>query len=71
MLPLDIVRALIRRGFTILRKEGPISLLRRCVVLPRLSAWSRVLTAARSILYEHTLVPRDRTAYLPRLESCS
>ena len=68
MLPLDIVRALIRRGFTILRKEGPISLLRRCVAFLGY-LHGRVFYRRSVYLYEHTLVSRDRTAYLPRLES--
>ena len=68
MLRPDILWALIRRAFSLLREEGPVQLLKRtgafAVYLHR-----RIFYSRSAYLYEHSLVPRDRAAFLPRLES--
>lgn len=64
----SVFRALFRRAVSLLRHEGVTSLLRH--------SWSfltfavgRGFMSREVYLYEHSLVPRDRERFLPRLQS--
>jgi len=62
------VRLLVKRAVTLLKKEGLVQLLRR--LLSFALYLSRRWFHSRTVyLYEHTLVARDRSDFLPRLES--
>ncbi len=64
----SIARLLVRRGFTLLRKEGPVYFAKR------MFSFSGYLVRRHFInqtvyLYEHSLESRDRQDYLPHLDS--
>jgi len=52
----------------VLRKEGPAGLLRRAGAFIAFLG-SRAVCAETAYLYEHSVVPRDRNQFLPRLDS--
>ena len=60
--------ALARRGARLLRAEGPWAVLRQTWAF---SGWivGRCVAARSVYLYEHSLVPRDRAKFLPRVAS--
>ena len=64
----NTLAALARRSRTVLRKEGPAGLLKRAGAFIAFLG-SRVLYAETAYLYEHSVVPRDRKQFLPRLDS--
>ena len=61
-------RALVRRAFKLLRKEGPVSLGKHTLSFA-VYLWRRIYYSRRVYLYEHSLVPRDRSRFLPKLDS--
>jgi GNAT superfamily N-acetyltransferase len=63
-----IIRLLVKRAFTLLKKEGPGQLLRQFLAFARY-LWHRWFLRRTVYLYEHTFVARDRSNFLPRLES--
>jgi len=66
---MTMFKAVCLRAATIVREEGPISLLRRAggfgVFLSR-----RAYRRLDVYLYRHPLTERERSRYLPRLDSC-
>ena len=60
--------ALVRRAFNLLRTEGLISLLRHTGSFAAYLG-SRIVLSRTVYLYEHSLVPRERSKFLPRLDS--
>ncbi len=64
----EILWALVRRAFTLLRARGFLHVLRRTFAF--IGYLNGRIFFARSVyLYEHSLEPLERTAFLPRLDS--
>ncbi len=62
------LRALVQRAFSLARREGLGSLLRHSLSFIAY-LWHRLFFFRTVYLYEHAIVPRDRHAFLPRLDS--
>jgi len=63
-----VIKSSLGRAWTVLRIEGPVALLRRAIGFG-LFLGRGVYSQRDLYLYRHRLVERDRSLYLPRLET--